>query len=460
MSGFDVLNSLAGSIPSKNDDAASELALEKKAKASRLEASFDFKSETRLFREGEDGGQKVFVRSIEASLNLKLYEEAPEFTVSIPSPSDVANTILGFVENRIQREIDAGADSDRIDNLLSQARQGIEAGYSSAEKDIEALGLMTEKLAGEIVESRKLVDDGVDNVAAQALGVSDRPFLDRSGSVDRPVGRASEEAVGREESAASLNPNEFFPSTSRKPEPKSLESLQNIQSYKYASHESSEFYLTTNDGDKVSIRLTDTFASVYRSSNDELGLALSGDSSFEFSVEGELDKGELEAINQLLTQVSDVAGLFFEDRFQEAFESALHVGFDASEIASFSLDLTKSVSQELRSYGEFQPRSSGHGGDIDLVKRYQPIMDMTNHLAQMREIFEKFEAPEQSVQGLIEATLERVSEIMAEFSQLTAKNNEAAEEQQEVVGQLNAPKVTVTQFREFSEYVLLQSNGA
>ena len=448
MTGIAVLNGLVGGVPPKNDDIAGDLALDKNARASRLEADYEFKSETHLFQEGSDGGRKVFVRSIEATLNLKLYEEAPEFKVNVPSPSDVANTILGFVERRIQHEINDGADQTRIDDLLSQARRGIEAGFSSAEKDIEALGLMTEKLAGEITESRSLVDEGVDDVAARTYVASE------------PQPSQGKVSVGQQENSERINTRELFPVSSPKADPKALDSLEKVQSYKYASHESSEFYLMTNDGDKVSIRMSDTFASVYRSGDEAYGLAVSGDSSFEFSVEGELDEGEVEAINQLLAQVGNVAGLFFEDRFQEAFESALSVGFDSSEIASFSLDLSKTVSQELRSYGEFQPRSSGHGSDIDLAKRYQPIMDMANHLTQIREIFEKFEAPEQSVEGLIEATLERVAEIMAEFSQQSTNREGALGEQPEAASQLSVPKVSVAQFREFSEYVLLQNMSA
>lgn len=78
-----------------------------------------------------------------------------------PTAADVASTILGFVQNRLQEEADAGADVERLADLLSQARAGIEQGYSEAREQIQALGMMNETLAGEIDDGFNRIQDGL-----------------------------------------------------------------------------------------------------------------------------------------------------------------------------------------------------------------------------------------------------------------------------------------------------------
>ncbi len=88
-----------------------------------------------------------------------------------PSATDVANRLLGFVQNRLQTEADAGADIERLADLLAQARAGIDKGYGEAREQITALGLMTETLAGEI-------DDGFDRIQSGLLDL-EKLFLDK-----------------------------------------------------------------------------------------------------------------------------------------------------------------------------------------------------------------------------------------------------------------------------------------
>lgn len=81
-----------------------------------------------------------------------------------PTATDVANRILGFVQNRLQQEADAGADAERLSDLFSQAREGIEKGYAEAREQIQALGMMNETLAGEIDDGFDLIQDGLLNL--------------------------------------------------------------------------------------------------------------------------------------------------------------------------------------------------------------------------------------------------------------------------------------------------------
>ncbi|KZY60823.1 hypothetical protein A3735_01655 [Oleiphilus sp. HI0061] len=415
--------------------------------SAKLSASMQTSVETQLLEAGTDSGRRIFSRSIETNFSFNITIEKPQFEFKVPSPSDVAHTVLGFVERRIESELRNGADESRIGDLLSQARKGIEAGFSSAKEDISALGLMDEKLEEEIAQSRHLVDEGVDDIEGKHLSAADGLAEGSKQSARNEVAASTNTPVDTEAktSQQALNVYEFFTPEKVNEQQLKPESFEAVSKYKYASHDSTEFSLTTRDGDKVSIRLSDTFASIYQSSGNSLGVAVSGDKSFEYSVEGELDESELTAINELLSQLGNVTELFFQDRFQDAFESAMSVGFDSSEIASFSLDLSKTVAEELRTYGAPSSSQEGRTNDLSNLKRYQPIVDMVNHFNQMNDSMGVFESPRDSMVSLLRETLERVKGMMSELSENSADADKSM---------IPVDKVTVSHFIEFSEYLL------
>tara|TARA_R110002096_G_scaffold113885_3_gene247422 strand:+ start:18714 stop:19319 length:606 start_codon:yes stop_codon:yes gene_type:complete len=96
-----------------------------------------------------------------------------------PTASDVASVILGFVQNRLQTETDAGADMEKLADLMSQARAGIEKGYAEARDQIVALSMMNETLSGEIDEGFNLIQDGLLNL--------EKLFLGKEPDVDNPT---------------------------------------------------------------------------------------------------------------------------------------------------------------------------------------------------------------------------------------------------------------------------------
>ncbi|MFT7338172.1 MAG: hypothetical protein ACI92B_001502 [Marinobacter maritimus] len=96
-----------------------------------------------------------------------------------PTASDVASVILGFVQNRLQQEADAGADVEKLAGLMEQARAGIEKGYAEAREQIVALGMMNETLGAEIDEGFNLIQDGLLNL--------ERLFSGKEPEVDNPT---------------------------------------------------------------------------------------------------------------------------------------------------------------------------------------------------------------------------------------------------------------------------------
>lgn len=98
-----------------------------------------------------------------------------------PSASDVANTILAFVENRLQKEAEAGADPERLADLMEQARAGIELGYADAREQIVALDMMNETLSGEIDKGFNLIQEGLLKLEEMFLGGQEHEASDSSG---------------------------------------------------------------------------------------------------------------------------------------------------------------------------------------------------------------------------------------------------------------------------------------
>lgn len=93
-----------------------------------------------------------------------------------PSASDVAGVILGFVQNRLQQEADGGADTEKLADLMAQARAGIEKGYAEARDQIVALDMMNETLGAEIDEGFNLIQDGL--LKLEKLFLGDEPAAD------------------------------------------------------------------------------------------------------------------------------------------------------------------------------------------------------------------------------------------------------------------------------------------
>ena len=127
---------------------------------------------------------------------------------------------------------------------------------------------------------------------------------------------------------------------------------------------------------------------------------------FELSVKGDLNEKELQAINSVLEQVDNISSLFFSDQFEAAFNSALNLGFDAEQIASFSLDLSKLQVQEVRVY------ESSSKDALDSYKRNQPLINMAQQFERLESLLEpldRFEKLSSMIEALVAKAVDRFS---------------------------------------------------
>jgi len=102
-----------------------------------------------------------------------------------PSAAQVADTIVSFVQQRLQSEQREGAGDNRLADLLFSAEKGIALGFEQARAQIEAMGLMSESLAGDIAQSFERVGTALAELRERFLGViPDEAVNGRPGGVE------------------------------------------------------------------------------------------------------------------------------------------------------------------------------------------------------------------------------------------------------------------------------------
>lgn len=233
-----------------------------------------------------------------------------------PTAADVAGRILGFVQARLQKEADAGADPQRLADLMAQARKGVEQGFSEARDQIRAMGLMTGQLSGDIDDSYSRVQEG--------LGRLEDHWLGSAADSSQPG------AVADIRSALVAS----------------------------ASRNSFSFEVTTAEGDRVRVRMEERqqMAAGQQSVSDGRSTAVASQQfsqfsgRYEFTVEGHLSEAERGALSALFEDVQAVAGRFFEGDVQGAFAAARSLDLTGNELAGFSLNLTSSRTVTAAAY--------------------------------------------------------------------------------------------------------------
>lgn len=132
---------------------------------------------------------------------------------------------------------------------------------------------------------------------------------------------------------------------------------------RYYRSDDASLSITTHDGDEVTLSFFSDYYQLNEQSShvteDSVTISAYHEERFRvgiaYSVEGELDEGERDAIADLVRQVQNVSERFFAGDLEGALKQALTVEKDASELAAFRLDLHSSERIEaVRKYEEVQ----------------------------------------------------------------------------------------------------------
>lgn len=247
------------------------------------------------------------------------------------SPEKVAERVLGFIDSVVNQ---AAGDDTRRSTLLRQARDGVEQGFQEARDILDGLGVLQGDIADNVDKTYALIQDGLDRLAAG-------------------------------ESALSAAAQDGGPLTQLA-----------FQSSSISASRSTSLVVDTLDGDRVTISIDkQVAASRTRFAASDGTSQLSGietkreaSSNFSFSVDGELDDKERQAIESLVKRIDKVSDKFFDGNVQAAFNKAAKLKFNSKELAGFSLDLkfTRSI-EAVRTYSASASDQKATGGLADIA---------------------------------------------------------------------------------------------
>lgn len=344
---------------------------------------------------------------------------------------DGANNILRFIEQRLAAEAEAGATEDELSELIKQGLAGFKQGYGEAIDLLKVGDSFSEKVEDSVSTLYSQVLNGFDDLKQQYnptetpvdKDVSATPNETQVLQAQAPVSIQSTassqtrllrfSSIGGVEQLESLKASTLSsqriiddiklvepPQADKKTE--SLEEFVNQPSttvpyaseqtrVEYGLKERFSFTLQTQDGDKVTINARNTlvYAARYDEQSDVDGQqsqfveGLKTNESYTFSIEGELDDDEKQAINELMGQVMSLADTFYNGNVDAAYEQALAVGYDQDEIASYSFNM-KQVEQYsvTNAYQTFAPETTERpslNGVFDLIGDYtSQLIDQLN----------------------------------------------------------------------------------
>lgn len=302
-------------------------------------------------------GQVMMARlmtSMESRFSIaQVQQVAPQTPVAAAddfSPEAVSDRILGFVKERLAQEKANGASDERLQSLFNQAKAGLEKGFAEARQIIGEQGLFNDQVKDNYFATVARVEEGMDELEQSLFGSSES------------------------------NP----PATETEASPASVTSLATNELY-YNQKRAFDMQVKTQDGDVVTIKVKagESFsASSFAAANDDVSVSgfdaeYTNHSRFSFSVEGDLDEGELAALNDLFAQVNDIADDFFAGDVDAAFEQALDVGYDASELAGFAVNMRRTQVVAVRqTYAEVAQYSDpGSDPAAPIQNPFQDMMD-------------------------------------------------------------------------------------
>lgn len=271
----------------------------------------------------------------------------------------VAENVMSFISSSVQAARQRGSSNDELEEMIEQARFGVNQGIDEAIVALGDLQLLDDDLAEGIEKSRVLIATGIDKLSDQLVTPENSPSAS----------------------------NQLSPIS---------QTIEYASSSYAASSSNSDLSITTADGDRVTISfsaLQERYAGEqynYYSDADstefnyQSSISSYKEANFSFSVEGDLDDGEIEAISELIKDIKKIQKAFFNGNIEKAYEQALKLGFDDEQLNSFSLELQQThMSYVSQTYNEIARYDDSDNGE--LAAYVKPIMDFVEQFRQVQQ---------------------------------------------------------------------------
>jgi len=305
-------------------------------------------------------GMKVVFHSISMQVSSSFNEIKPLSNEEIEERNDslfdfekVAENVLNFISGRIHAAKENGKSDDELNEMFSQARSGVALGFEQAIGELDELAVLDDELSAGIEKSRVLIFQGIDDLEESYF--------------------PKDEGTGVLANSVNVN-QELYAQSSR----------------------TSDLTVTTADGDKVNISFSDfqesSQSEKYYSGDNKESFQYSTsnyrETSFSYSIEGDIDKDEQKAISSLIKDINHLQKEFFNGDVEKAFEYAQKLGFDSEQISDFSLELYKTqttrVSQTYTEVADFDEKPAAKAD-----KNLRPLLDFVGQLQELQQRSDK-----------------------------------------------------------------------
>jgi hypothetical protein len=357
-------------------------------------------------------GVRIYTNSLNNTLEVD--KRKPDFSApdtkktesSLFDFEEIAKNVLNFVGGAIKNAQNKGADEDKLNNLFEQASSGVLKGIKLAEQDLA--GFLNEEITNGINQSKSLIEDGIaklkrDVFNPQALNL-EKPT---TSSVDSTSISYEKKESGelniRTRDGDTVNITfedlEQFESSQRQVQQLAQQTELDkkavvaepvaviaepvnvpidVNNAAVASAQTATPADVDVDDSEVSINEADKA----QPSTDSIqqNTIFYQESTFSFTVKGELDEDELKAIGQLVADANELAEEFFNGDIETAFNQALEIGFDEQELSSFALQLTKVENTAVIKAYETVSRFDSDNVENDPAKSVKPVADYLDKL--------------------------------------------------------------------------------
>ena len=316
----------------------------------------------------------------------------------------VARNVLGFVTGYIKLAQSQGKDEKELQDLLGQARKGIDKGFGSARDELKGMSMLSEDLDKGIEKSYTLIQDELQKFEDELFGVPSDETSDEE-ATEAVSGSSQTQGLGFSSSSqASLEiTTKDGDKVSIRFDDQENWRLQQQNRYSASGRKAVEAYGNKNHGENAWAQRSETGAlhsskSSGASGSSSSSIYYSRTQGFSFSVEGDLDADELKSIGSLIDQVGSLSDTFFGGDLDGALKQAKELSLDDNELVGMSLSLKQSQAAALQqrseaakataATGDASPSGSTAQGEqapstTDLGQFFAPFAD---YLARLQEM--------------------------------------------------------------------------
>ena len=335
-------------------------------------------------------------------------------------PGGIANAmdrILTAITSRLAEFAGANQSNDVVSegNNINAA---ISVGVQNTQQALTDLGVAQQNTvvaeAGQALQES--VTQTVDELQNQAATVADASENDATATAT--VAAASAAANSPSATTANENSNLFKYQAEQESFKAKVKPVFNNgpEFTKFKSKSSGfEMMVETNDGDLVKVNLNQEFLKFKDRSDEALVKGRFSSSDFSFEVSGDLDEGELEALRNLFDQVSELSQKFFNGNVEDAFEFAVDMGLDTSELAGYSLRLFEQTTKAaMRTYGDVANLGQASNANSASIESKQSLDGMAEFVSSLRQTLGSTEAAQfNNARDMIESLLKQQTGAIA-----------------------------------------------